>query len=106
MDSWIGIILFRRSPTASIPIKIELTPGYKVKKFNVTIGPVFSFRKDHRYTDPITRSESYRSRRLGGLVSLRLSNILTLSYRLEQIDQTGIARVYNQSGSLRFNMMF
>ncbi len=87
-------------------IKCELTPGFKRKKWNVSLGPVFSYRKDYRYTDMSTRTESYHSLRLGGLVSLRISNIITLNYRLEQISQTGIAKVYNQSGSLRFNMIF
>ena len=87
-------------------VKCELTPGYKKKKFNLAAGPVFSFRRDFRYTDLESRSESYRSRRLGGMLSLQLSNILTFSYRLEQIKQTGRAGVYNQSGNLRFNMIF
>ncbi|MCF7833173.1 MAG: hypothetical protein K9N05_06330 [Candidatus Marinimicrobia bacterium] len=87
-------------------IKCELAPGFKKKKWNISAGPVFSYRKDFRYIDLDTRSESYHSLRLGGVVSLQLSNMLTLNYRLEQIDQSGIARVYNQSGSLRFNMIF
>lgn len=87
-------------------VKLELSPGYKKKKFNIAVGPVFSFRQDHRYTDLHTRTESYRSRRLGGMIMLQVSNILTFSYRLEQIEQTGTAGVYNQSGSLRFNMIF
>ena len=87
-------------------VKCELTPGLKKKKFSIAAGPVFSYRKDFRYTDMNTRAESYHSLRLGGLVSLQLSNILTLHYRLEQINQTGTALVYNQSGSLRFNMIF
>ncbi|MCK4529695.1 MAG: hypothetical protein KAU44_00820, partial [Candidatus Marinimicrobia bacterium] len=87
-------------------IKCELTPGFKRKKWNVAAGPVFSYRKDYRYTDMSTRTESYHSLRLGGLISLQLSNKLTLHYRLEQIEQSGASRVYNQSGSLRFNMIF
>lgn len=87
-------------------IKFELTPGYKKKKMNIALGPVVSFRQDFRYTDLETRSESYRSRRLGGMITFQISNILTFSYRLEQIEQTGMAGVYNQSGSLRFNMIF
>ena len=87
-------------------IKCELTPGFKRKKWNIAAGPVFSYRKDYRYTDLDTRTESYHSLRLGGLISLQLSNKLTLHYRLEQIEQLGASRVYNQSGSLRFNMIF
>lgn len=87
-------------------IKFELTPGYRRKKWNVALGPIFSYRKDFRYTDMDTRSESFHSLRLGGVVSFQLSNIVTLSYRLEQISQTGLSKVYNQSGSLRFNMIF
>lgn len=87
-------------------VKCELAPGYKRKKWNLAIGPVFSYRKDFRYVDLDSRFESYHSRRLGGLISLQISNIITLNYRLEQISQTGITQVYNQSGSLRFNMIF
>ena len=87
-------------------IKCELTPGFKKKKWSISAGPVVSYRKDFRYTDMNTRSESYHSLRLGGLISFQLSNKLTLHYRLEQIDQTGMTRVYNQSGNLRFNWIF
>ena len=87
-------------------IKAEIAPGLRRKKFDILIGPIFSYRKDFRYTDIENRNESYRSLRVGGKISVRLSNILSLNYRLEQIDQTGIPRVYNQSGSLRFNMIF
>jgi hypothetical protein len=87
-------------------VKIEVAPGYKKKKLNVAAGPVLSFRRDFRYVDLETRNESYRSRRIGGMISIQLSNIFTLNYRLEQIEQTGISTVFNQSGSLRFNMIF
>lgn len=87
-------------------VKLEMMPGLQKKKLNISLGPVFSYRRDYRYTDLSTRTESYHSLRLGGMLSMRISNMLTLSYRLEQIDQTGMARVYNQSGSLRFNMIF
>jgi hypothetical protein len=87
-------------------IKCELTPGFKRKKWNLALGPVFSYRKDFRYTDMNTRAESYHSRRFGGLVSFQFSNIVTFSYRLEEISQTGLSTVYNQSGNLRFNMIF
>jgi hypothetical protein len=87
-------------------VKIEVAPGYKKKKLNVAAGPVLSFRRDFRYVDLETRNESYRSRRIGGMISIQLSNIFTLNYRLEQIEQTGMSTVFNQSGSLRFNMIF
>jgi hypothetical protein len=83
-----------------------VAPGYKKKKLNVAAGPVLSFRKDFRYVDLETRNESYRSRRIGGMISIQLSNIFSLNYRLEQIEQTGMSTVFNQSGSLRFNMIF
>ena len=87
-------------------VKFELTPGYRKKKLNIAFGPVVSFRQDFRYADLENRSESYRSRRLGGMIMMQLSNMLTLSYRLEQIEQTGTSTLYNQSGSLRFNLIF
>ncbi len=87
-------------------IKLELAPGYRRKKWNISMGPVFSYRRDYRYTDLETRDESYHSLRLGGTILLQISNILSLNYRLEQIDQSNRSRVYNQSGSLRFNMIF
>ncbi|MCK4813995.1 MAG: hypothetical protein KAT14_08675 [Candidatus Marinimicrobia bacterium] len=87
-------------------IKIELTPGYKTKHFTIAAGPVYSHRRDFRYQDMVNYTESYHSIRIGGVLLLQYSNKITLSYRLEQIDQTGISRVYNQSGSLRFNWIF
>ncbi len=87
-------------------IKLELAPGYQKGRHQIMVGPVFSFRQDFRYSDIEDREESNRSLRLGGMISLRLSNFLTLNYRLEQINQRSMARVYNQSGTLRFNYIF
>lgn len=87
-------------------VKFEVMPGYQKKRSHIMLGPIFSYRRDFRYNNITTREESYHSLRLGGMVSLQLSNYFTLNYRFEQIDQSTMARVYNQSGSLRFNYLF
>ncbi|MBN2781402.1 MAG: hypothetical protein JXR21_05520, partial [Candidatus Marinimicrobia bacterium] len=87
-------------------VKLELSPGFRKGKVNCSAGPIFSYRRDFRYLDIHNPVESYRSLRLGGQISLQIANILTLNYRLEQIDQSGAARVYNQSGNMRFNLAF
>lgn len=87
-------------------VKLEITPGLQRKRTDIALGPVFSYRQDFRYTNPLNRMESYHSRRIGGTVYLRISNMFVLNYRLEKIDQSGMPGVYNQSGSLRFNLIF
>lgn len=87
-------------------IKVEILPGYQKKRSHIMLGPVFSYRRDFRYSDISTREEFYHSLRMGGMVSLQLSNYFTLNYRLEQINQSSMAKVFNQSGSLRFNYIF
>lgn len=87
-------------------IKCEIAPGHKRNKWSLAMGPIFSYRRDYRYIDTETRYESYHSRRIGVMTSLQISNILSLQYRLEQIDQANSDRVYNQSGTLRFNYIF
>ncbi len=83
-------------------IKAEIRPGFKMKRFQVSLGPSYSHRRDFRYPDIQTREPSYLSLRFGGVLSLQIANMLTLDYRLEEISQTGTSQRYNQSGSLRF----
>ncbi|MDX9779433.1 MAG: hypothetical protein WC372_00315 [Candidatus Neomarinimicrobiota bacterium] len=87
-------------------LKIELMPGYRVRRSSISLGPVFSYRQDFRYLDITNRMESYHSRRIGGRIALQLGNYLVLNYRLESIRQSSTADRYNQSGNLRFNWIF
>lgn len=87
-------------------LKLELMPGYQIKRFKIAAGPVISRRKDYRYDMMIYDDENYHSYRLGGAVQASLGNSFYLSYRLERIDQTGRAIVYNQSGNLRWTFVF
>jgi len=87
-------------------LKIELMPGYRVRRSSLSLGPVFSYRQDFRYLDMTNRIESYHSRRIGGRISLQIGNFLVFSYRLEHIRQSAAADRYNQSGNLRFNWIF
>jgi hypothetical protein len=87
-------------------LKLELLPGYRLRKSSLSAGPVFTYRRDFRYISQEERMESYRSRRLGGSISLRVAHYLVLNYRLEHIRQNTVDDYYNQSGSLRFNLIF
>ncbi|MDZ7822482.1 MAG: hypothetical protein U5N26_12135 [Candidatus Marinimicrobia bacterium] len=87
-------------------LRMELKPGYKAKYFSIAAGPVYAFRRDFRYTGPEDREESFRSRRIGGAVNFKYANRVSFQYRLEQVRQTGTAKTYHQSGTLRFNWIF
>lgn len=87
-------------------VKLDLLPGYRIRKSQFAAGPVFSYRKDFRYVSLNERMESYRSRRIGGSVSLKIAGHFVMNYRLEHIRQNTGNDFYNQSGSLRFHMFF